>query len=397
MFKDYFNFAIKGMRNRKLRTVLTALGIIISVTAILTLILLGEGLKDSIYDEFESMGLNMIMVFPKGMMTGSVATTEILSTDDVRYLEELYFFDYITPMAMRFAERIEFRNTVEYAMLVGIPYDDFENRFGDWDWELQAGKIPNEKETRNVLIGYSIWQDIFDEKISANANIKIKDQTFRVGGILARIGNQQDDNSIIMDISEFRELYDNPRQVDTITLGVNPIYDVDMVAERTKQHLERRRRDENFEVYTAKQIMDQIGAMLGGLTFLLTSIAFIAIIVGGIGIMNSMFTNVLERTSEIGIMKSIGAQNKDILNIFLIEAGLIGLFGGIIGVISGQLLATYIAEIINNTGYLPLHVGFNYPILIGMFLFSITIGLISGYLPAKRASSLKPVDAIRYD
>jgi len=130
---------------------------------------------------------------------------------------------------------------------------------------------------------------------------------------------------------------------------------------------------------------------------MLSAIGFISLIVGGIGIMNSMYTNVLERTNEIGIMKSIGAKNKDIMKIFLIESGIIGLIGGVIGVIFGQILTLYIAEIITSANFLPIDVSINYPVLIGMVLFAIIISLISGYLPAKRASKLKPVDALRYD
>ena len=143
--------------------------------------------------------------------------------------------------------------------------------------------------------------------------------------------------------------------------------------------------------------MDQFNQILGGVTFLLSAIAFISLIVGGIGIMNSMFTNVLERTSEIGIMKSIGAKNKDIMKIFLIEAGIIGLIGGIIGATIGQSLAFYIANLINESNFLPLTIQINFPVIALMILFAAGISILAGYLPAKRASRLKPVDAIRYD
>jgi putative ABC transport system permease protein len=397
MVKDYFIVATRSISNRKVRALLTVLGIIISITAIVALILLGEGLKGAINEQFESMGTNVIMVMPKGMMMGGIATTELLSIDDVDHLESMPYFEYITPMAMKAAEKIEYRNNAGYIMITAIPYDDLSERFGDWNWELIDGSIPDKRETRGVLIGYSIWKDTFEEKIHANTNVLIGGEKFRVIGILDKIGNQQDDTSVMMDIDTFREEYNNPRQVDAITLEVKKGFDVDAVAEKLEVQMERRRDDENFEVYTMSQLMTQVNTMLGGVTFMLSAIGFISLIVGGIGIMNSMYTNVLERTNEIGIMKSIGAKNKDIMKIFLIESGIIGLIGGVIGVIFGQILTLYIAEIITSANFLPIDVSINYPVLIGMVLFAIIISLISGYLPAKRASKLKPVDALRYD
>ncbi len=397
MFKDYFVVAIRSISNRKLRALLTILGVIISITAIVALILLGEGLKGALNEQFESMGTNTIYVMPGGMMSGNMATTELLSIDDVEYLEAMPYFKQITPMAYKATEKIEYKNMAEYITISAIPFEDLENGFGDWDWKLISGTIPTEKEVRGILIGYKIWEEVFDEKIHVNSNVLIKDEKFRVIGILGKIGNQGDDNSIIMEIETFRELYGNPRQVDAITLSVKPGLDTEAVAEKIETQLKRRRDDENFDVYTMSQIMDQFNSILGGVTFILSAIAAISLVVGGIGIMNSMYTNVLERTNEIGIMKSIGAQNKDILQIFLIESGIIGLIGGIIGVASGQVLTYYIADIINKSNFLPISTELNYYVLGGMLLFAITISLIAGYLPAKRASKLRPVDALRYD
>ncbi len=397
MIKDYFIVATKSIGHRKARAFLTVLGIIISITAIVALILLGEGLKGAINEQFESMGTNIIMVMPKGMMHGGIATTELLSIDDVDHLESMPYFEYITPMTYKAAEKIEYRNMAEYIAISAIPYDDLDQRMGDWDWNFRDGTFPAKKETNGVIIGYEVWKEFFEEKIHANTNVIIGGEKFRVVGILDKIGNTQDDQSVIMEIDTFREKYGNPRQVDAITIEVKNGFNVDSVAKKLEVQMERRRDDENFEVYTMTQLMTQVNGMLGGVTFMLSAIAFISLIVGGIGIMNSMFTNVLERTNEIGIMKSIGAKNKDIMKIFLIEAGIIGLAGGIIGAIFGQILTLYVADIITSANFLPIHTAINYPVLIGMILFAVVISLISGYLPARRASRLKPVDALRYD
>ncbi len=397
MIKDYFIVATRSIGNRKARALLTILGIIISITAIVALVLLGEGLKGAINEQFESMGTNIIMVIPKGSMMGNLATTELLSIDDVDHLESMPYFEYITPMTYKPAEKIEYRNMAEYVMISAVPYGDLSERMGDFDWDFRDGTFPAEKETRSVILGYEVWETFFEEKIHSNSNVIIGGEKFRVAGILKKIGNSGDDQSVIMEIGKFREKYDSPRQVDAITLEVKKGFNVDSIAEKIEVQMERRRDDENFEVYTMTQLMTQVNTMLGGVTFMLSAIGFISLIVGGIGIMNSMFTNVLERTNEIGIMKSIGAKNKDIMQIFLIEAGIIGLVGGIIGAIFGQILTLYIADIITRANFLPIDISLNYPVLGGMILFAVIISLIAGYLPARRAAKLKPVDALRYD
>ena len=141
MLKDYFLIAIKSIKNRKLRAILTVLGVIISITAIITLILLGNGLKSSINKQFEQMGSQLITIMPKGTLSsgGNIPTSGLLTQEDVDNLDSLPYFEYITPMTVKMAERVEYRNTVEYVMLAGIPLDDFGERFGDWDWELIEG------------------------------------------------------------------------------------------------------------------------------------------------------------------------------------------------------------------------------------------------------------------
>jgi len=155
--------------------------------------------------------------------------------------------------------------------------------------------------------------------------------------------------------------------------------------------------EKEFSVYTPKQLLDQLSSILGAIKIILSGIAAISLVVGGIGIMNSMFTSVLERTRQIGIMKAIGATKKDILSLFLIESGLIGLGGGLIGVILGITTAKIVEVVAFNLGFSLLVIKLDF-LLIGLVLFfAFFIGMISGAIPAYQAASLKPVDALRYE
>ena len=168
------------------------------------------------------------------------------------------------------------------------------------------------------------------------------------------------------------------------------------VKEEIEKELERKRDDTNFQVVTATQILEQINEVLGIIQFVLIGIAAISLVVGGIGIMNSMYTSVLERTKDIGIMKAIGAKNLDIFEIFLIESGLIGLVGGLFGTALGSFVAVIIGEFSKNAGFL-LKITIEPLVLAFGLVFSFLAGIISGVLPAMQAARLKPADALRYE
>ena len=171
----------------------------------------------------------------------------------------------------------------------------------------------------------------------------------------------------------------------------------DKSKENNENKLERKRDDENFQVLSASQIAEQINSVLGIIQVVLIGIAAISLVVGGIGIMNSMYTSVLERTKEIGIMKSIGARNSDILMLFLLESGFIGLIGGVFGVLLGSGIGILVGKAAASAGYGILKIKISFGLIMFGLAFAIIIGMISGALPARQASKLKPVDALRYE
>ena len=394
MLIDYFLIAINSIRHRKLRSWLTLVGIIIGVAAIISLITVSRSLESTIESQFEQFGANRIIVSPKGFQ-GPGTSSEGLTTKDVETIEKIPGFKYVVPGIFLSAE-VEYRKEVGFTLVSGIPAENFEEFFIDSGAKLQEGRLIKEGDKFEAVVGSRVVEDMFKDKLRVGSKIEIKGHEFKIIGILKEIGNSQDDNQINIPLDTAREIFNKPEDVDVIIAQVKSANDIPLLQEKIKKELERKRNDTNFQVVTATQILEQINQVLGVMQFVLVGIAAISLVVGAIGIMNSMYTSVLERTKDIGIMKAIGARNSDILNIFLVESGLIGFIGGIFGVLLGSIMALIIGQFSKGAGF-SLIVKIEPLVLIFGLLFAFVVGIISGILPAYQASKLKPVDALRYE
>lgn len=398
MFKDYINLSIKNIKNRKLRSWLTVIGIVIGVAAIISLITISQGMQNAIEEQFNMLGTNRLFIAPKGF-TGPGSASQGLTDDDVRTLESMSEFKYVSPGLYRTAQ-VEFHDQVRFITIQSMPARDYEMFNKDIGIDLVEGRMfrSSDKGSSGAILGYrTAYADVFDDFIGVRNNIKINNQNFKVIGILEEIGNAQDDNAINIDLDTYREIFNEPDKVDAITATVKQGIDIEEVKKKAEKNLERARNDENFQVLTSENILDQINAVLSIIQVVLVGIAAISLLVGSVGIMNSMYTSVLERTKEIGIMKSIGAKNSDILNLFVIESAIIGLIGGVFGVFLGAGIAYLTGFIAKQAGFALLKIALDYKIVIFGLLFAVGLGMLSGILPARQASKLKPVDALRYE
>ncbi len=394
MLIDYFLLALKSISHRKLRSWLTVIGIIIGVAAIISLITASRSLESTIEQQFEQFGANRILVSAKGFQ-GPGTLAQGLTKEDVEAIKKISGFEYVSSGLFRSAE---IRNNKEtgFTLVAGLEAEHFKEFFEDAGIELQQGRYIQEDEKFTAIIGSRASKEMFSKEIRIGNKIEINKKEFKIVGILEEIGNSQDDNQINIPLEAAREIFNEPEKVDTIIAQVKSKDDIPQLQKRIERELERKRDDTNFQVLTATQILEQINQVLGIIQVFLVGIAAISLIVGAIGIMNSMYTSVLERTKDIGIMKSIGARNSDILKIFLIESGLIGLVGGILGTSLGTLMAVVLGSISRNSGFL-LIIKIEPLILLFGLLFAFLVGVISGILPAVQASKLKPVDALRYE
>jgi len=390
--RHFFHFALRNIKERKLRSFLTVSGIIISIASIVALVYLSNGLTNAIEEQFEKIGSNRVYV----MAGHGAQLKEGLTTRDVETLEKLNFFEYVTPYLVEPAAEVSFSNEEQFATITAFPADDVDKRLADYDFTFSEGRGFGEDERYGAMVGSLAAVDLFRKDMHARNSIYINDQKFEILGILESFGNNQDDMSIYIPLETAREVFENVNEVSFIEGTVKKGVDLNLVKSRLERELKRVRDNENFSVLTPDQILKFLSNILAIVQGILVSIAAVSLLVGAIGIMNSMYTSVLERTKEIGIMKSVGARNNDIMLIFLIEAGIIGLIGGTIGLIIGTGLSFMIEKVAINAGFLILKIKFDYFITIGALGFATFIGMISGLLPSRQAALLHPVDALRW-
>ena len=391
MINDYFLLAFKSIRHRKLRSWLTILGIVIGVAAIVALISLSLGLQATIEEQFEAFGADRLLIAARGFQ-GPGSQSEGITDDDISILERMNEFKTISYGSARPGEA-EFKNEVKFPSVFGGKNG---KELLEDTTDIAEGRYIDTGDDNDVLIGSRIAEGLFENEIRIRNKIKIAEKEFRVVGVLEPVGNQQDDNTIYITLDAYREIFGETNEVDFISAQVKPGVDVLSLQEKVKREFERQRGDKNIEVVTPTQILEQIGSILGVVQAVLVGIAAISLVVGGIGITNSMYTTVLERTKEIGIMKSIGARNFDVLAIFLIESGLMGLVGGFFGVLLGTGISLAIGKFSTEAGF-KLLVAVNPGLMLFGLLFAFIVGMISGSLPARQASKLKPVDALRHE
>ena len=398
---DYFKLAFKNLRTRKKRTWLTMLGIFIGIAAVVSLISLGQGLQTTINEQFEMMGTDKIIVVPGGGFFGLGAGAE-LTKDDMEVVKDVRDVEAVTEMLYKIA-KVEFKDEVKYTIVSGIPLDENRKIIEDMQgFGVEVGRDLKEGEKYKALISYLINRgEFFEEAVTTKDKILIEDKEFRVVGSIQRIGNPQDDSQLLIPLETARELFDEPDKVDMILVQVQKGTDPDEVAEDIKKELRKFREveegEEDFSVQTYQDIIDTFNNILNIVQIVVIGIAAISLLVGGIGIMNTMYTAVLERTNEIGIMKAVGGKNSDVLLIFLLESGTLGLAGGVIGIGLGIGFSKLVEFIAVQSGTTLLKAYFPWYLIVGALAFSFIVGTISGILPARRAAKLKPVDALRYE
>ncbi|MBI2653516.1 ABC transporter permease [Candidatus Woesearchaeota archaeon] len=409
MIKDYFKVGISNLLHRKMRSWLTMVGIFIGIAAVVGLISLGQGMKEAIGNVFLNIGADKLVIQAKSGLQfagppGSSAASN-LTTHDMDVIRRVKGVDKVGARLIKPA-KIEFNNEVKFYFAASMP-DDEEGRELITEvnrYEPEAGRLLKKGDKFEAFIGNNVAnKGLFKKKIELGNKIKINDVEFKVVGILKKSGNPQQDRVVIVPEDTLREVLKiDKKKVDVIAVNVQKGVDVNKVAEDIEKAM-RRDRDlelgkEDFQVSTPQQILEVLDTILTMVEIVLIGIAAISLVVGGIGIANTMYTSVIERTKEIGVMKSVGAQNKDILLIFLIESGLLGLAGGAIGIALGIGLSKLVEfAAFKFLGTSLIKAFFPWYLIVGALLFSFLIGTMSGLLPARQAASLKPVDALRYE
>ena len=404
MLQDYIGYVFENFRKRKMRTWLTMIGIFIGIAAVVALVSLGQGLQQFIDEQFEAFGTDKLIIQPKTGFAppGSDLTTTEITSNDEEVVERTRGVIETTSFILENV-KVEFNEQTRFHQLFSIPTDEGKKLYDEINqFEVQDGRDVRKGDKFKVLVGVGfIEDDLFQPNVKVGDKIEINDMEFKVIGHYERIGNSGDDRTLVITEEAMREIFNVGERVDFILARTAKSEKPSNVAVRVEKEL-RTSRDleegkEDFVVQTSEDFIESFQNILLAVQLVLAGIAAISLLVGGIGITNTMYTAVLERTKEIGIMKAIGARNSDILKIFLLESGILGLAGGIIGVALGIGFSKLVEIAVSTTGNTFLKAAFPWYLVTGALLFAFLVGAISGAMPAIRASRLKPVDALRYE
>jgi putative ABC transport system permease protein len=395
----YLRIILRSFLFRKRRTFLTVLGIVIGSTLILTLVLLGEGMERALTSQMQAFGGDLIYVMPgkEGNPLAGLLGGGELKDEDLRRIRDLRGIELVMGFQIK-NFRVKYDGQEEVVNVSASPWAEtraiFERSQG---FEIDKGAWPDRDEQDLVVLGKIMAGERFSRPIQVGEELIISGKRFTVAGIMKPIGNTDDDTRIYMSIDRFRVLTGERGSVMMAVAEVESGLDVKRVASDVKFELERRRGSGDFSVFTSDNALEIVGSVLGIVQLVLGAFAAVALIVGGVGIMNTMFTSVLERTREVGIMKALGATDRAILLIFLGEAGLLGAFGGALGVGISYLFAKIIEFAAASRDLAILKISFDPLIVLGTLLFTFVIGSVFGAIPAVGASRLRPTEALRYE
>jgi putative ABC transport system permease protein len=403
MIRDYFVLGIKNLRNRRIRSWLTMIGIFIGIASVVALISLGQGLKGAILSQFSEAGSDKLVVQAAGLAIGPPGSGVIrpLTEKDADAVRRVTGVNLVAERLIRIA-RVEFRSQQNFLILGSLPTDKSRALVTSvMRLEVESGRLLTPNDASKVIVGNDLaTKKIFDKKLVVGDKLIINGRNFEIVGVMTRLGNPLFNQLILMNDKVMKDTLGIIDEIDIMAVQVKPDADILKVAEDIKKEL-RKSRDvkkgkEDFSVQTPAQAVEALNKILSYAQWFLVGIAFISIVVGAIGIMNTMYTSVLERRREIGIMKSVGARNSHIFTLFLIESGLLGTLGGLIGILLGvglsQLIVLSMGAILG-----PNIIQAEYPLLLiaGSLGFSFVVGSAAGTLPAVQAAKLHPVDALR--
>ncbi|MDP3917627.1 MAG: ABC transporter permease [Candidatus Woesebacteria bacterium] len=399
--KTYINLvksSFDDFKRNKIRTLLTSLGIMVGVFSVVILIALGLGLKNYIQGQFQSMGANLIMILPGSGFTGEggasfggQGTVGGVSFDerDVRSLERITGIDYVVPIFMRSAS-IEAEGEKKFGSVMAINEDGFKLMNIETEGGKLFGKSEVQRSAKVAVLGNTIAVDLFGStEIAVGKIIRFENQRFKVIGVSKKKGDRQADTAIFIPYKTAYGSINPDKKFWAIYLGVKSDDLISEVKKKAEETLLKRYEAEGFAVTEQAELLNSINQIFGIINLFLIAIGSISLFVGGIGIMNIMYSTVTERTKEIGIRRAIGATEKDILLQFLSESVTLSLLGGI----SGLILAIIVVLI--TRFFFPASIN-ALAVIVALFVSS-AIGIFFGIFPARRAAKLSPIDAIRYE
>ena len=403
MYKESFLMAWASLIANKLRSLLTMLGIIIGVAAVIALVSIGNGVKQDIEDSISSLGSNLLVVLPGAPRTpgarSSQGSMKSLKISDYEAIAKLEGVKAASPMTNgSYVVIYQNKNWTTSVAGVNANFQDVNN------WTMTSGRFFSDKNVQNrervAVVGQTVVKNLFADEDPVGKEIRVKNIPFRVIGVLkskgnGTMGNDQDDTVLIPYTTSMERVegIDYLRRVYVVAKddgGIDRLQaDIENLL-RVRHNIKDTNLDD-FNIQNMKSIMETVAQTTGTFTLFLGAVAAISLVVGGIGIMNIMLVSVTERTREIGVRKALGATYSVIVTQFLIEAVVISLMGGFIGIAFGIGASKVIGMVSGMSTIVSI------PTIIMSFAFSMAIGLIFGIYPARKAAKLNPIDALHYE
>ncbi len=402
-----FKVALRAIARNKTRSLLTALGIIVGIAAVIAVVAIGQGASTMMMNQIGSMGTNLVMIFPGsrtqgGVHGGSGSVQTLTAEDGFAIARDLpHLVKAVSPI-VRSGGQVIYQENNWSTQIQGVSVDFPEVR----NWDMSAGVFFTAADERAgarvCVIGQTVVNNLFPDGDPVGKSLRIRNMPFRILGVMASkgsntMGHDQDDLVIAPYTTVRRVLFNSIfNNVNMMLVSLHSLGDLPAAKEEISKLLRQRHKlgpaaDDDFNLLDMTEISNTIGSVTKLMTILLTTVASISLLVGGIGIMNIMLVSVTERTREIGLRMAIGATPGDILLQFITEAMALSTVGGVIGVALGVFGARTVGKLQE------------WPILITessvlvAFLFSAAIGVFFGFYPALRASRLNPIDCLRYE
>ncbi len=386
-----FKVALDALRANRLRSALTMLGVVIGVAAVVVLVAIGSGAKQEVEDQVEGLGSNLVLVIPGRFEFGSAPSVSRLQLDDVDLLARVVDDPRAVATTLASGETVRVGSREVFVTVNGtnetVPFVfnrplDRGEYFGESDVDTRR---------RVAVLGSSVADRLFGDVEPLGRQVSVAGVRFRVVGVFAEVGETfgvSRDQEVHIPITAAQRLFGAER-IDALAVKAPTSAEVDSLQRELVSTLEERYDGEEFSAVTQTQILGAIGRILGLLTLVLAAIAGISLLVGGVGVSNIMLVSVRERTREIGLRKALGARQRDILLQFLLEAVLLCVIGGLLGIGIG----VGVSMLVDAVSPLPALIAWWSPVL--AFAVSVAVGVFFGVVPARRAGRLDPVVALR--
>lgn len=380
---DYLTLVLKDIRRRKFSSFLTLIAISLGILSIYVIITISSGFEQSIQKQFEQLGSNRVIIGSK---------TEIgFSPSLIKELENKPYIEKVDPYAQK---GISMHYGNDYKLIDVFAYKLSEQSMKDFNIKIDVGRYPRDIEKYAVVIGPELAKNGFPKEIKVGSRIYYGDTKFQVVGIYTSLGNPNDDSQVYMNYDTYKEIKDI--HVDqNLFVTIKTTEDVSVSADNIKTLLNNRVGKDTFMILTVEELLGQIKSILSIIQYTLGGIAFVSLLVGAFGIINTMYVIITEKTKDIGIMKSVGATNEQILFMYTFQAGVFGVLGAIVGVTQGIIASFGFEKFAQTAGYSFLTLTINPLVVLSLLFFGFFIGIISGYLPARTASKLDVVECLR--